>query len=96
VRYSSSANAYRENEVLAATPGRLVVITFDGALSGMARARVGIAMQSHEVTLAGLDKARDLIAELLVTLNHDKGGGIVRELRDAFAEIASTQRSAVA
>jgi len=129
VRNSSSANAYRENEVLAATPGRLVVITFDGALSALARARVGIALKNHEVTLAGLDKARGLVAELLITLNHEKGGdiaarlsalyafvlqelteigihpnvtrldrniGIVRELRDAFAEIASTRRSAVA
>ena len=129
MRNSSSANAYREHEVLAATPGRLLVITFDGALSALARARVGIALKNHEVTLAGLDKARGLVAELLITLNHEKGGdiavrlsalyafvlhelteigihpnvtrldrniGIVRELRDAFAEIASTRRSAVA
>ncbi len=129
MRYSSSAQAYRETEVLAATPGRLVVITFDGILSALARARVGMAMHNHDVTLDGIDKARSLIAELLITLNHEKGGdiaarlsalytfvmqelteigvhpnvvrldrntAIIRELRDAFAEIASTQRSAVA
>jgi flagellar protein FliS len=129
VRYSSSAQTYRETEVLAATPGRLVVIAFDGILSAMTRSRTGIALKNHEVTLAGIDKARLLIGELLVTLNHEKGGeladrlaalysfvmqelteiavhpnvarldrniAIVRELREAFSEIASINRTAVA
>ncbi len=129
MRYSSSAQTYRETEVLAATPGRLVVIAFDGILSAMTRSRTGIALKNHEVTLAGIDKARLLIGELLVTLNHEKGGeladrlaalysfvmqelteiavhpnvarldrniAIVRELREAFSEIASINRTAVA
>jgi flagellar protein FliS len=76
----SSASTYRNTEVLSAPPGRLVVITFDGLLASMARARVGIAMSNHEVTIAAIDKARGLLCNLLVTLDRDRGGDIAARL----------------
>jgi flagellar protein FliS len=119
---SASASAYREAEVLSAPPGRLVVITFDGVLASLTRARVGIAMSNHEVLLSSVDKARGLLCQLLTSLDRDRGGDIakrlfalylfvlgelleismrpdlgrldrnislIRELRDAFDQIAS-------
>lgn len=121
----ASASAYRETDILTAPAGRLVVITFDGLLASMARARVGIAMSNHEVTLAAVDKSRGLLCQLLVSLNRERGGEIaarlfsiyvfvlgelleismqpnlerldrnvslIRELRDAFNQIASTPK----
>jgi flagellar protein FliS len=118
----ATANAYRETDVLSAPPGRLVVLTFDGLLAAMTRARVGIAMKNHEVTLPAIDKSRALLCELLVSLDRERGGDIaarlfslylfvlgelleislkpdqarlernislVRELRDAFNQVAS-------
>jgi flagellar protein FliS len=76
----SSASTYRSTEVLTAPPGRLVVITFDGLLAAMARARVGIALSNHEVTLASIDKARGLLCQLLVSLDRDRGGDIASRL----------------
>jgi len=124
-----SGNAYRESDILSASPSRLVVITFDGLLAAMTRARVGIALSNFEVTLAGISKSREFLSELLVSLNHEQGGEIarhlsalyvfvlgelheisrspdvrrlerniklVRELRDAFAQVASSPQAAVA
>jgi flagellar protein FliS len=121
----ATAGAYRQTDVLTAPPGRLVVITFDGLLASMARARVGIAMSNYEVTLPAIDKSRGLLCQLLVSLNRERGGEIaarlfsiyvfvlgelleismqpnldrldrnislVRELRDAFDQIASTPK----
>jgi flagellar secretion chaperone FliS len=121
----ATASTYRETEVLSAPPGRLVVITFDGLLGSMARARVGIAMSSHDVTLAAIDKSRGLLCQLLVTLDRERGGDVaarlfslylfvlgellelsmqpnldrldrnislIRELRDAFEQVASTPK----
>ncbi len=125
--YGKPVQAYREAEVLSASPGRLLIITYDSLLSAMNRARVGIAMRNHDVALAGLDKSREFLAELLCTLDHEQGGDmamrlsalyafvlreltdigvshdtarldrnirIIRELRDAFAQVATATRPA--
>lgn len=76
----ATASAYRETEVLSAPPGRLVVITFDGLLVSMARARAGMVMASHEVTVGAIDKARGLLCQLLVSLDRDRGGEIAAQL----------------
>lgn len=121
----ATATAYRETEVLSAPPGRLVVITFDGLLVSLARARAGMVMNSHEVTIGAIDKSRALLCQLLVSLDRDRGGEIaarlfslylfvlgellelsmqpdvarldrnvtlIRELREAFNQIASQPR----
>lgn len=122
----ATARAYRETEVLSAPPGRLVVITFDGLLTAMARARAGMTMSSHEVSVSSIDKARGLLCQLLVSLDRERGGDIaarlfslylfvlnellelsmrpdvdrldrnislIRELRDAFNQIASQPKA---
>ena len=124
----ATASAYREAEVLSAPPGRLVVITFDGLLVAMARARAGMMMASHEVAVEAIDKARGLLCQLLVSLDRDRGGEIadrlfslylfilgeflelsmrpdvarldrnvalVRELREAFNQVATQPRGPV-
>jgi flagellar secretion chaperone FliS len=124
----ATASAYRETEVLSAPPGRLVVITFDGLLVAMARARAGMVMANHEITAGAIDKSRSLLCQLLVTLDRERGGEIaarlfsvylfilgellelsvqpdverldrnvslVRELREAFSQIASQPRGPV-
>jgi flagellar protein FliS len=122
----ATADAYRETEVLSAPPGRLVVITFDGLLASLGRARVGIALSNHQVTLPAIDQARGMLCELVVTLDRERGGDIaarlfslylfalrelldlsmqpeldrldrnislIRELREAFDQIASQPRA---
>ena len=76
----ATASAYRETEVLSAPPGRLVVITFDGLLVSMARARAGMVMASHEVTIGAIDKSRGLLCQLLVSLDRERGGEIATRL----------------
>ncbi|MFI5309594.1 MAG: flagellar export chaperone FliS [Gemmatimonadales bacterium] len=121
-----AALAYRESEILTASPSRLVVITYDALLAAMTRARVGIAMQNHDVAFPALQKSRELVGELLASLDRDRGGdiavrlsalyvfvlgdllsvglyadvkrldrniAIVRELREAFAQIATTAKT---
>jgi flagellar secretion chaperone FliS len=124
----ATASAYRETEVLSAPPGRLVVITFDGLLVAMARARAGMVLANHEITIGAIDKSRSLLCQLLVSLDRDRGGEIasrlfsvylfilgellelsmqpnverldrnislIRELREAFSQIASQPRGPV-
>lgn len=79
--YSSSANtAYRESQVLTSSPGQLVVLTFDGLLTALARARVGITAKKVEVRCAGFEKSLAIVGELLGSLDRERGGNIAHEL----------------
>jgi flagellar secretion chaperone FliS len=78
------ASVYRDSEVLSASPGRLVVITFDALLASMARARVGMALSKQEVTLQALDRSRMLLGELLGALNFERGGDIAAKLSGVY------------
>lgn len=79
-----SVQSYREAEILTASPGRLLLITFDALLAAMTRARVGITMGDDSVASNGLDRARNCLGELLATLDKDKGGAIAEQLASIY------------
>lgn len=82
--YTSQAAAYREMEVLAATPGQLVVIVYDQLLVSLRRARLALDGGTAELRGATLERCRAILTELLVTLDHDRGAGIARELSGLY------------
>ena len=77
---TSIAERYREQEFLTAPPGRLVVLTFDALFAALTRARVGAQTGNTELAVRGVQQARDLIGELLATLDRDNGGEIANHL----------------
>lgn len=124
-----NASAYRGAEILSASPGRLVVITFDGLLASLARARSGFQTQNFELAMTEVARARGFLGELLSSLNYERGAelsrglsgiyvfifselqtlghrpdlkrldkniALLRELREAFAAIASQRSTAAA
>lgn len=85
--YSRQSVAYRDREIQTASPGRLVVLVFDCALSNLLRARRAVQSGSIEQRVEAVGKAREAIMELLVTLNVDQGGAIARNLQSLYAFI---------
>lgn len=82
--YSQAAAAYREREVLTASPARLVVIVYDHALANLTRARVAHQNNNIEVRVEAIGKARDAIVELLATLDLEQGGQLAQNLRGLY------------
>ena len=78
--YSRQATRYRETEVLTATPGQLVVLLYDHLLLSLRRARA--AMDSRDLGLQSesLEKARNVLTELFVTLDRERGGEVAANL----------------
>jgi flagellar secretion chaperone FliS len=72
--------AYRRDEVFTATPLRLVVLTMNGALNRLERARRAADRGDSPAYRSELNRGRALIAELLGALDHTAGGEIAREL----------------
>lgn len=78
--YSTAAHAYREADVLSASPARLLLITFDFLLAQLTRARVGIETGRTDITLPALDRARQAVGELLASVDTSQGGELAHRL----------------
>jgi flagellar protein FliS len=83
--YSNQAAAYRHREVAAATPGRLLLMVYDHVLANLARAGVAHNNKLVEARVEAVAKARDGIAELVATLDMDKGGAIAAQLNALYS-----------
>jgi flagellar protein FliS len=81
---STTIRAYRESEILTASRERLLVITFDALVASLTRAKLGATMQSHDVTINGIDRARALLGELIATLDHEAGGELSGKLASIY------------
>ena len=80
----AAPQSYQQNAVMTAPPGRLVVMLYDGA--GRFLRRASVAMQNGDVarTNESLQRGEAIINELLITLDHDRGGEIAASLRDLY------------
>jgi flagellar protein FliS len=78
--YGKQAARYRETEVLTATPGQLVVLLYDHLLVSLRRARAAMEAHDDEVRSENLEKSRDVLTELLVTLDGERGGEVAANL----------------
>lgn len=76
-----AAAAYREREVMTASPARLVVIMFDHLLANLRRASMAADGDQIDPYAEGLNRARDTVMELLVTIDTERGGDIAKQLR---------------
>jgi flagellar protein FliS len=83
------ARAYRQNVVLTASPGQLVLLLFDGALTALARARAGFQRPATdysriETISVNLVKAQRILTELRGTLDMEAGGDFAKTMRDLY------------
>jgi flagellar protein FliS len=85
--YAAQTRRYQEVQVLSASPGELVVIVYDHLLTHLARARraLGSTPQEFEQRSQSLTQSRAAVAELLATLDEERGGEIAHTLRSLYA-----------
>ena len=82
--YGNSAQEYRKNAVLGASPAQLVVMLYDGALRFIEGGR--LAMRARDINRQNdaLQRAQRIVVELLSTLDHEKGGEIAASLASLY------------
>lgn len=76
-------NPYQEQAIATAGPAQLVLMMYDGVLSGVAKAMQAQGegtLESLEVVNHELQRAQNILTELLITLDRDKGGEIARSM----------------
>lgn len=75
--YAATASLYQDQIVATSDPGQLVTMLYERVLVAFGRCRHAHDPQvvNHE-----LQRAQDIISELTLTLDHDRGGEIARNL----------------
>ena len=82
--YASQSSSYRQMEIHAATPERLVVIVFEQLVVSLERTRMAMQRNDIELRVVSLGRARGLVSELLATLDLDQGSALANELADLY------------
>ncbi|MFA6132713.1 MAG: flagellar export chaperone FliS [Phycisphaerae bacterium] len=80
----SRLSTYQENQVLSQSPGRLVVMLYDGAIKFLNQAIDALDRQDFAEKGRLINKALDIIEELVATLNMEEGGEIAQNLRSLY------------
>jgi flagellar protein FliS len=70
---TANTAAYRQQAILTATPGRLVVMLYDGALRFLSQAAAAMREDSMSQADERLARAEAIVTELLVTLDLSHG-----------------------
>ncbi|MCA0375342.1 MAG: flagellar export chaperone FliS [Gemmatimonadetes bacterium] len=82
--YGTMQANYREMEIHAASPEKLVCVVFEQLVVNLERARVAMERKDVETRVVALRRARDLVTELLCTLDLDKGGPLAVDLAGMY------------
>lgn len=74
--------AYRQTRVKTASQGQLIVMLYDEGLKQLKTAEKGLEMTQPKLDLVhnAIVKSQDIITELMVSLDFEKGGDIAQNL----------------
>jgi flagellar protein FliS len=77
---AATSDAYKQQSILTAPPGRLVVMLYDGCIRFLFQSAYAMRQGDRKTALQRVRKAEAIIDELRVTLDRDKGGEIATNL----------------
>ena len=81
---SGGANAYQAQEILTASPARLVAKLYEAAITALRQAIQAIETGEIEQRWRANKRAIDIIEHLLLTLDLDRGGEIAGDLKRLY------------
>lgn len=87
--YSAYTSRYLENDVVSRPREWLVPLLYEHLLAQLRRAQAQIAQRDYEGKAASLDKAAEIIAELMSSLDRERGGELAQRLAALYAYFAS-------
>jgi flagellar protein FliS len=80
--YARAHSAYQQGQVAASSPVRIVVLLYDGAI-GFAR-QAQARFSEPGVRGHALGRAHAIVSELMIALDHEKGGEIAQRLESLY------------
>jgi flagellar protein FliS len=75
---------YKKAQVQTANQGKLIVMLYDGAIRFTKAAVEAIKESKLEAAHRNIVRAEDIVTELLLSLDYDKGGDIAKKLASIY------------
>lgn len=82
--YRNASNIYKQNQILNATPKKLVILLYEGAIKNLKLAELSAEEKKIEATGTALIKAQNIISELMHTLDFESGGEVAQNLNQLY------------
>jgi len=76
--------AYQKNKFETASPHKLILMLYDGALTNLARAKQAQAENRKLDAGRHIRKCQDILLELIACLNEEQGGEIAKNLKQIY------------
>jgi len=73
-------NAYKQSNVITADPKRLVILCYDRVISNLKLAQESYVSKDYETKAKCVQKAQDIICELMNALDFEHGGEVAKNL----------------
>jgi flagellar secretion chaperone FliS len=86
--YEGAYQEYVDNEILTASPARLVQLMYRGAIDAVAAARSALAGGEIAVRSRSISKAHAILNEMALSLNHSVAPDLTRNLVELYDYMA--------
>jgi flagellar protein FliS len=75
-------HSYRETQIKTATPAKLILMLYDGAIKyiNLAVEKLNNKYKAYDEVSNHIIRAQDIVTELMVSINFEKGGEIAKNL----------------
>jgi flagellar protein FliS len=87
-------NAYLDNNIAAGNPVGLVTALYEGAIKAIQQARHCLETNDIWGRSKAISKAVDILTELVLSLDHEKGGDLSARLKDLYCYMQNRLLSA--
>ena len=86
--YSKYIKQYQTSNITTATPEKLMILLFDGAIQFLQKAKTAIAENNFKERSENIDGARKIIRELMRTIDLENGNDVSKQLFKLYNRMA--------
>ena len=86
--YNKYIKQYQTNNITTATPEKLMIMLFDGALQFLQKAKTAIEEKNLQERAQNIDGARKIIRELMRTIDLENGNDVSKQLFRLYNRMA--------
>lgn len=86
--YEKYIKQYQTSNITTATPEKLMILLFDGALQFLQKAKIAIAENNIKDRSENIEGARKIIRELMRTIDLENGNNVAKQLFRLYNKMA--------
>ncbi len=84
IPYRSIQNTYKQTQIQTASKEKLLLMAYEGAIKFLKAAQEALPKKDYETVNKYLQKAQDIVVELMLSLDMEAGGEIAKNLWNLY------------